>query len=133
MSETAGQELPLFEEPAAPTPHRRREAVMPASLQAQPISAEVLVEKYAKGDEVSVLQVRARVARALAAVEAPEQRGHWEDRFLWAQEKGFVPAGRIASAAGTNLSATLINCFVQPVGDSIAEPEDDAARRRGRL
>ena len=124
MSETAGQELPLFEEPAAPTPHRRREAVMPASLQAQPISAEVLVEKYAKGDEVSVLQVRARVARALAAVEAPEQRGHWEDRFLWAQEKGFVPAGRIASAAGTNLSATLINCFVQPVGDSIAEPED---------
>ena len=78
---------------------------MPASLQAQPISAEVLVEKYAKGDEMSVLQVRARVARALAAVEAPEQRGHWEDRFLWAQEKGFVPAGRIASAAGTNLSA----------------------------
>ena len=35
-----------------------------------------------------------------------------------------VPAGRIASAAGTPLGATLINCFVQPVGDSIAEPED---------
>jgi ribonucleoside-diphosphate reductase alpha chain len=35
-----------------------------------------------------------------------------------------VPAGRIASAAGTALSATLINCFVQPVGDSIRDDED---------
>jgi ribonucleoside-diphosphate reductase alpha chain len=35
-----------------------------------------------------------------------------------------VPAGRIQSAAGTPLAATLINCFVQPVGDSIAQVED---------
>ena len=42
----------------------------------------------------------------------------------WAQENGFIPAGRINSAAGTDLQATLINCFVQPVGDSIVETID---------
>ena len=95
-----------------------------SALPPQPISAEVLVEKYAKDGERSVDEVRARVARALAAVEAPEQRARWERRFLQAQQRGFVPAGRIASAAGTELSATLINCFVQPVGDSIAQVDD---------
>src|SRR5215469_11235570 len=87
------------------------------NLAAQEISDEVLVEKYAKGDEKTVHEVRQRVARALAAVEAEDKRALWEARFLEAQEKGFVPAGRINSAAGTTLSATLINCFVQPVGD----------------
>ncbi|HEX7689652.1 MAG TPA: adenosylcobalamin-dependent ribonucleoside-diphosphate reductase, partial [Burkholderiaceae bacterium] len=43
---------------------------------------------------------------------------------LEALRGGFVPAGRINSAAGTDLTATLINCFVQPVGDSIAQLED---------
>ncbi|BDI03658.1 adenosylcobalamin-dependent ribonucleoside-diphosphate reductase [Sphaerotilus microaerophilus] len=122
MNELLGQDMPLFSAdsqgvaPAAP-----RSA---STLPPQPISAEVLIEKYAKGDETSVSAVRQRVAQALAAVEAPEQRAEWARRFLWAQERGFVPAGRIASAAGTTLSATLINCFVQPVGDSIAEAED---------
>jgi len=94
------------------------------NLPAQEISEEVLIEKYAKGGEKTVDEVRARVARALAAVEAPENRAHWEARFTDAQRRGFVPAGRINSAAGTDLSATLINCFVQPVGDSIASVED---------
>jgi ribonucleoside-diphosphate reductase alpha chain len=95
-----------------------------SSLSPQPISREVLQEKYAKGTETSADEVRLRVARALAAVEPEAQRAHWTARFAWAQAQGFVPAGRIASAAGTTLSATLINCFVQPVGDSIAEPEN---------
>jgi ribonucleoside-diphosphate reductase alpha chain len=95
-----------------------------ASLPAQPISQEVLLEKYAKGDERSADDVRARVARALAAVEAPAMRTQWEARFFDAQRRGFIPAGRIDSAAGTALGATLINCFVQPVGDSIAQPEE---------
>ena len=95
-----------------------------ANLPPQAISAEVLAEKYAKGDERSADDVRQRVARALAAVEAPEQRAAWQARFLDAQRRGFVPAGRINSAAGTALSATLINCFVQPVGDSISSPDE---------
>jgi len=90
----------------------------------QEISGEVLLEKYAKGNEQNVHDVRARVARALAAVEAEDKRAHWEKLFLEAQENGFVPAGRINSAAGTDLQATLINCFVQPVGDSISEVVD---------
>ncbi|MDB5803750.1 MAG: ribonucleoside-diphosphate reductase, adenosylcobalamin-dependent [Betaproteobacteria bacterium] len=95
-----------------------------ASLPAQEISGEVLLEKYAKGLEKSADEVRKRVAHALAAVEVEGDRKHWEERFLWAQQNGFVPAGRINSAAGTNLTATLINCFVQPVGDSITETSD---------
>ncbi|MDO8347188.1 MAG: adenosylcobalamin-dependent ribonucleoside-diphosphate reductase [Rugosibacter sp.] len=90
----------------------------------QEISGEVLIEKYAKGNESNVHEVRSRVARALAAVEAEDKRAYWEARFLEAQENGFVPAGRINSAAGTDLCATLINCFVQPVGDSISETVD---------
>ena len=95
-----------------------------ANLPMQEISGEVLVEKYAKGDEQTVAEVRRRVARALAAIESEDKRAHWEAKFLEAQEKGFVPAGRINSAAGTTLAATLINCFVQPVGDSVTESVD---------
>ena len=90
-----------------------------APLPEQSISQEVLMEKYAKGEETSVHAVRLRVARALAAVEPPAQRGVWETRFVDAQGRGFVPAGRINSAAGTQLQATLINCFVQPIGDGV--------------
>src|SRR5574340_256110 len=92
-----------------------------ANLAMQEISGEILIEKYAKGGETSVAELRQRVARALAAVETEDKRAHWEARFLEAQEKGFIPAGRINSAAGTTLAATLINCFVQPVGDSVTE------------
>ncbi|MGM9488762.1 adenosylcobalamin-dependent ribonucleoside-diphosphate reductase [Ideonella sp. YS5] len=94
------------------------------ALPPQAISAEVLAEKYAKGDERTLDEVRQRVARALAAAEPVEQRAQWEQRFIDAQRRGFVPAGRINSAAGTDLSATLINCFVQPVGDSIAQVDE---------
>jgi len=90
----------------------------------QDICRDTLLEKYAKGKEATVAQVRARVARALAQAEPEERRAVWESRFLQAQEDGFIPAGRINSAAGIALQATLINCFVQPVGDSISEVVD---------
>ncbi|MBS1143071.1 MAG: adenosylcobalamin-dependent ribonucleoside-diphosphate reductase [Proteobacteria bacterium] len=95
-----------------------------APLPEQEISSEVLIEKYAKGKETNVHDVRRRVAYALAQIEQEKDQAHWESKFLWAQENGFIPAGRINSAAGTDLQATLINCFVQPVGDSIVENVD---------
>ena len=92
-----------------------------AAVAEQEICRDTLIEKYAKGKEATIEQVRLRVARALAQAEPEDRRAAWERRFLQAQEDGFIPAGRINSAAGTELSATLINCFVQPVGDSITE------------
>src|SRR3990172_8056805 len=103
------------------TPVRNPES---ATLPEQQICREALLEKYAKGDESTVDQVRQRVANALAQVEAEGERAKWERRFRTALEDGFIPAGRINSAAGVALQATLINCFVQPVGDSISEVVD---------
>lgn len=88
----------------------------------QPISLEVLLEKYAKHGETGAEEIFARVADALAAPEKSPDA--WRPRFLSALESGFIPAGRIMSAAGTGMQATLINCFVQPVGDSVSEEVD---------
>ncbi|MGH8749714.1 MAG: adenosylcobalamin-dependent ribonucleoside-diphosphate reductase [Burkholderiales bacterium] len=100
------------------------QSVAAEELAAQEISRDTLIEKYAKGKESTIEEVRQRVARALAQAEPEDKRSHWERRFLRALEDGFIPAGRINSAAGIALQATLINCFVQPVGDSISEVVD---------
>ncbi|MGR9046332.1 MAG: adenosylcobalamin-dependent ribonucleoside-diphosphate reductase [Gammaproteobacteria bacterium] len=92
----------------------------------QTVSIDVLREKYAKGTEQAldapsmVAAIRARVAKALAAVEkTPERFGA---KFFETLEQGFIPGGRINSAAGSGIkNATLINCFVQPVGDSVSD------------
>jgi ribonucleoside-diphosphate reductase alpha chain len=93
-------------------------------LDEQAICLDVLLEKYAKGDERTADDVRRRVARGLAAVEKPELREYWQQRFFDAMVGGFIPGGRVNSAAGTEISATLINCFVQPVGDAISGTHD---------
>ena len=100
-----------------------------APLPWQEVSLDVLREKYAKGPERdldgpgAVRAVRARVARALAEVE-DDPAAH-EPAFLRALEAGFIPGGRINSAAGSGIrDVTLINCFVQPVGDSVSETVD---------
>jgi ribonucleoside-diphosphate reductase alpha chain len=91
----------------------------PLDLEPQVISTDVLLEKYAKNGEQSIVEIQKRVAKALAVNENESEI--WEARFLQVQIEGFVPAGRINSAAGTGMEATLINCFVQPVGDSFSE------------
>jgi len=94
-------------------------------LQPQVICEEVLLEKYAKGAERTIEDVRRRVARALAAAEPAEKREALEEAFYRAQADGFILGGRINSAAGIDLKATLINCFVQPVGDSISTEDGE--------
>ena len=90
----------------------------------QPISRDVLQEKYLKDGESDADDVYRRVARALASVEPQDQREQMEALFLDNLRAGAIGAGRIMSAAGTDLQATLINCFVQPVGDCIQGFDD---------
>lgn len=91
----------------------------------QPISLDVLREKYLKPGETTADELYQRVARALASVEAPELREKYEALFLANLKAGAIGAGRIMSAAGTDIQATLINCFVQPVGDCIQGVDDE--------
>ncbi len=91
----------------------------------QPISLDVLSEKYLKPGESTVDELYQRVARALASVEKPELRAKYEALFLANLKAGAIGAGRIMSAAGTDIQATLINCFVQPVGDCIQGVDDE--------
>ncbi len=90
----------------------------------QPISHDVLKEKYLKSGESGAEDVYRRVARALASVEPEAERARFEALFLDNLHAGAIGAGRIMSAAGTDIQATLINCFVQPVGDCIQGVDD---------
>ncbi|HWP11458.1 MAG TPA: adenosylcobalamin-dependent ribonucleoside-diphosphate reductase [Ramlibacter sp.] len=103
---------------------KRDEAAL-VSLPVQPISQDVLEEKYLKTGENDLEDLFARVAQALASVEPEAQRDQWQKRFHANLRAGAIGAGRIMSAAGTSLQATLINCFVQPVGDCIQGMDAD--------
>ncbi len=105
---------------------KRENFSQPHDLMAiQPISHDVLKEKYLKSGENGLEDVYRRVARALASVEPEAQRAVHEARFLENLHAGAIGAGRIMSAAGTAIQATLINCFVQPVGDCIQGVDDE--------
>jgi len=105
---------------------KRDNAMRPQDLTAtQPISQDVLAEKYLKPGESSAEDIYHRVARALASVEKEALRAEWEQKFLANLRAGAIGAGRIMSAAGTDIQATLINCFVQPVGDCIQGMDGD--------
>jgi ribonucleoside-diphosphate reductase alpha chain len=105
---------------------KRENFAQPHDLMAiQPISHDVLKEKYLKSGESGLEDLYRRVARALASVEPEAQRAGHEARFLENLHAGAIGAGRIMSAAGTAIQATLINCFVQPVGDCIQGVDDE--------
>lgn len=97
----------------------------------QKVSFDVIVEKYAKGAEKNLEGIAEikdaifqRVSKALASVESGPDKKAWQKKFYAAYSQGLIPAGRVASAAGTDINATLINCFVQPVGDAIQGESD---------
>lgn len=105
---------------AEDTPDTRTASAAPAALVApQQFSVDVLLEKYAKGGEQSADDVFRRVAHGVAQAEPEALRESVEARFVDNLRHGALGAGRIMSAAGTGIAATLINCFVQPVGDAI--------------
>jgi len=74
-----------------------------------------LVSKSGEPIDLSMDDTCKRVARALADVEAPAEREHWYERFLWALRRGAIPAGRITSNAGAlehKPATSTINCTV---------------------
>lgn len=104
---------------------REPQPLLSHAATAQPISLDVLREKYLKPGETTVDELYQRVARSLASVEAPALREKYEALFLANLKAGAIGAGRIMSAAGTDIQATLINCFVQPVGDCIQGVDEE--------
>lgn len=91
------------------------------------LAEEIWTAKYrfktddGSGD-TSFAETAARIAKAVASIEAPEQSAYWEERFRDAVESlRFIPAGRVLAGAGTERSVTLFNCFVMgTIPDSLA-------------
>lgn len=96
-------------------------------MKPQEITTDVLIEKYAKGNETCAEDIFKRVSKGIASAEKTEElRTYWEKKFFENMMNGAIGAGRIMSAAGSvNGAATLINCFAQPVGDSIRGFDED--------
>ncbi len=92
-----------------------------ASVEFQPAALDIWQQKYqlkAKDGaavDKSMDHSFQRVAKALAAIEKPEDRKTWFARFLWAMRHGAIPAGRIMSNAGAQEykpATSTINCTV---------------------
>lgn len=82
----------------------------------QPICSRVLAERYAAPGESTPCHVYRRVARALSLAEHPARRERVFREFLQNMQRGAIGAGRIMANAGIRQPATMINCFVHPVG-----------------
>jgi ribonucleoside-diphosphate reductase alpha chain len=81
------------------------------------LAEEIWTSKYRfksdSGGDSTFAETAARVAKAIAEAEAPEQRAQFESRFREAiADFRFIPAGRVLAGAGTGRAVTLFNCFV---------------------
>lgn len=87
-----------------------------ASDEPPPLSQLVLADRYLAAGETTRNHVFKRVARALAAAESPPRRTAIARLFYANMLDGAIGAGRIMANAGTGHDATMINCFVHPIG-----------------
>ncbi|TSE21690.1 Vitamin B12-dependent ribonucleoside-diphosphate reductase [Tepidimonas alkaliphilus] len=94
-------------------------------LPPQPISVKVLRQRDLAPGERGPDDVFGRVARAVAAAQPADRRTLWARRFRQHLAAGAIGAGRIMSAAGRGTPATLVNCFVQPLGDALHGTDAD--------
>jgi ribonucleoside-diphosphate reductase alpha chain len=90
-----------------------------AALDGDELRARIFHDKYAlRAEDGTVLEttpaeMRHRVARGLAAVEEPEKRREWEEKFFWLMSDfRFVPGGRILHAINNPNKVTSLNCYV---------------------
>ncbi|KZX57073.1 ribonucleoside-diphosphate reductase, adenosylcobalamin-dependent [Halioglobus sp. HI00S01] len=92
-----------------------------SNIELQGASLDIWDKKYrlkdAQGNAVDsdIDATYTRVARALADVEDEAGRQEWEQRFVWALQRGAIPAGRIVSNAGAQEhkpATSTINCTV---------------------
>lgn len=94
-------------------------AISQMGIELQPLSRELLLQKYAHGGEATPEEVLDRVAYGLAQNEHVPQE--WQPRFRDALNY-VILGGRINASAGLDdLGTTWINCFVQPIADSVYE------------
>ncbi len=92
-----------------------------ASIELQSASLDIWDKKYRLRDkqgepvDADIDGTLQRVARTLALEEDAGVQKVWEQRFLWALQRGAIPAGRIISNAGAQAykpSTSTINCTV---------------------
>jgi ribonucleoside-diphosphate reductase alpha chain len=91
------------------------------TIELQSASLDIWDKKYRLKDsqgtpvDADIVGSYTRVAHALAGVEDQSVRQEWEQRFVWALQRGAIPAGRIVSNAGAQEhkpATSTINCTV---------------------
>ncbi|WP_339063497.1 adenosylcobalamin-dependent ribonucleoside-diphosphate reductase [Tepidibacillus marianensis] len=76
---------------------------------------DTVIEKITKPVELTPEEMWDRLAKAIAAVEKPEKREEWTNKFREVLDDWkLVPGGRIAAGAGASDELTLFNCYVIP-------------------
>ncbi|MCL5101132.1 MAG: adenosylcobalamin-dependent ribonucleoside-diphosphate reductase [Candidatus Parvarchaeota archaeon] len=104
------------------------------------LQARIFFEKYAlrglDGNQLETLptQMWKRISKAIASVESSDEaKKEFEKKFYWLLEDfKFVPGGRILFGAGSNHTATLLNCYYLPLKHDSIEGIYDCAKEMAK-